>query len=207
MRSFRPIALVVAALLACSTVQAQQNYMALSYERYRAGHYQESIEAAEAFLKINPKSADAYNNIAVGYLGLKKFDEAIASAEQALRLQPDHALAAGNLNWIRQEKAKARGLPLSSVRTPESYLEQSLQDFQHGQFQECIADSTEALRLRPGYAEAYNNVSACSTRLLRWDDAIRSAQEAVRLKPDFQLAKNNLAWAQQQKLAQDEKRK
>jgi tetratricopeptide (TPR) repeat protein len=207
MQTCRTIVLVVVALLACHTGQAQQDYLALSYQRYQAGRYQESIEAAQAFLKENPNSAAAYNNIAVGDLGLKKFDDAIANAEQALRLQPDYTLAASNLNWIRQEKATALGLPLSSAPTPESYLGQSMQAYQAGHFQECVTISREALRLRPGYAEAYNNIGACSASLGKWDDAIRNDQEALRLKPDFQLAKDNLAWAKQQKLAQSAKKK
>jgi tetratricopeptide (TPR) repeat protein len=194
------IALVVVALLACLTVQAQQDNLALSFVHYQAGRYQESIDAAEAVLRADPNSAAAYNNIAVAYLGLKRFDEAIANAQEALRVQPDFALAANNLAWIRQEKAKAGfvTLPASEAPTPESYLEQSIQAYQLGRFPECVALAKEALRLRPDYAYAYNNVGACSASLGKWDEAIRNDQEALRLKPDFQLAKSNLAWAQQQ---------
>ncbi len=210
MQTGRTLVLVVVALLTYATVQAQQNYLAVSFERYQEGRYQESIAAAQMLLKESPNSAEAYNNIAVGYLGLKKYDQAIASAEQALRVQPDYALAANNLAWIRQEKAKASGfatLPASSAPTPEIYLEQSMRAYQQGQFQTCVTASMEAVRLRPTYAEAYNNIGACSASLGKWDDAIRNAQEALRLKPDFLLAKNNLAWAKQQKVAQTIKKR
>jgi Flp pilus assembly protein TadD len=209
MQTGRPIVLVVLALLVSQTVQAQQDYLAQSFELYQAGRYQESIEASRKLLKESPNSAAAYNNIAVSYLGLKKYDEAVASAEQALRVQPDFSLAANNLAWIWQEKARSLGLvtlPPSSAPTPESYLDQSIHAYQRGQFQECVTASHEALRLRPTYAEAYNNIGACSASLGKWDDAIRNAQEALRLKPDYPLAKNNLAWAQQQKLAQGAKK-
>ena len=54
--------------------------------------------------------------------------------------------------------------------------------------------------MRPGYAEALNNIAAGHQALHEWDEAIASAGEAVRLRPDFQLARNNLAWSQQQRL-------
>ena len=63
-------------------------------------------------------------------------------------------------------------------------------------------DAREALKLRPDYAEAYNNIAAGYEGLHDWDRAIEAAQKAVSLKPDFQLAKNNLAWAQQQRSVQ-----
>jgi tetratricopeptide (TPR) repeat protein len=83
--------------------------------------------------------------------------------------------------------------------TPESYLEASLHEYQAGNFQKSIAAAKSALELRPGYAEAYNNISAAYNAMAKWDEGIRAASEAVRLKPDYQLAKNNLAWAVSQK--------
>ena len=58
---------------------------------------------------------------------------------------------------------------------------------------------SEAIRLKPDYAEGYNNLAAGYEDLQMWDEAIAAAEQAIRLKPDFQLARNNLAWALQQK--------
>jgi tetratricopeptide (TPR) repeat protein len=209
-QTFRAIALVVVALLSWQTMEAQQgqqgqpNYLALSFERYQEGRYQDSIDAAQNALKADPKSSSAYNNIAVSLLALKRYDEAIANAQLALRIQPDFALAANNLAWIQGEKAKVSGLvplPKSAAATPESHLEQSYNAYLHGQFHECITAAQDALRLRPGYADAYNNLGACSAGLGKWDEAIRNAQEALRLRPDYPLAKNNLGFAMQMKSA------
>jgi tetratricopeptide (TPR) repeat protein len=89
--------------------------------------------------------------------------------------------------------------------TPENYLGLSLQYFRAGRYDECVHAAREALRLRPGYAEAYNNIAAGYQSMGRWDDAIAAAQEAIRLKPDLQLARNNLAYALSQRNLQAKK--
>jgi tetratricopeptide (TPR) repeat protein len=75
----------------------------------------------------------------------------------------------------------------------------SLAYCQTGRYEDCAQAAKQALRLRPNYAEAYNNIAAAYQSMGRWDEAIHAAQEAIRLKPDFQLARNNLAFASSQK--------
>jgi tetratricopeptide (TPR) repeat protein len=67
---------------------------------------------------------------------------------------------------------------------------------QAGQYWQSIGAAQEALRRRPDYAEAYNNIAAAYESLGMWNQAIEAAQEALRIRPDFQLASNNLAWAE-----------
>ncbi len=81
----------------------------------------------------------------------------------------------------------------------ERSLNASMALFQQKRFDDAIAAARQALALRPGYAEAYNNIAAAFAEKGMWDEAIQAAEEAVRLKPDFQLAKNNLAWARAEK--------
>jgi tetratricopeptide (TPR) repeat protein len=61
-----------------------------SFEHYQAGRYQEAVAAAKAALAANPDSADAYNNLAVSYMGLHQIDEAIKAVQEAIRLRPDY---------------------------------------------------------------------------------------------------------------------
>ncbi len=169
-----------------------------SLYRYQAGDYPGSLAAAQQALELDPRSALAYNNIGAAYAGLGQWDSAIASERAALRIKPDFTLAANNLALYSRQKA-ADGPGQRAHWTAEDWLNASLRDNQAGQFEKSIADARQALRLRPGYAEAYNNIAAAYASLGKWDQAIAAAQTAVRLKPDFQLAKNNLAWAQSQK--------
>lgn len=83
--------------------------------------------------------------------------------------------------------------------TPENYLNLSLAYSRARRFQESLDAAKNAVRLRPNYAEAFNNEAAAYEDLHQWDDAIAAAREALRLKPDFTLARNNLIYAASQK--------
>ena len=83
--------------------------------------------------------------------------------------------------------------------TPEHFLDLSLTYYHAGNYEESVDAARAALRLRPNYAEAWNNIAAARQFQERWDDAIQAAEAALRIKPDFPLAKNNLAFSRQQK--------
>ena len=58
--------------------------------------------------------------------------------------------------------------------------------------EDALADYAEAIRLKPDYAEAYNNRGAVKAALGRHDDAIADYAEAIRLKPDHASPYYNL---------------
>ncbi len=83
-----------------------EKYLDLSLQYYQTGKYAECIKACEEAIKLKPAFADAYSNIAASYTQLKQWDKAIEAANKALQINPNHKLAAGNLNWAKSEKAK-----------------------------------------------------------------------------------------------------
>ena len=83
--------------------------------------------------------------------------------------------------------------------TPENFLDLSLAYYKAGRFNDCIGAARQALKLKPSYAEAYNNIAAAYQSMADWDSAIDALRQALRLKPNYQLAKNNLALSQAQK--------
>jgi tetratricopeptide (TPR) repeat protein len=84
-------------------------------------------------------------------------------------------------------------------QTPENYLALSLKYYEAKQFEKCIEAAREALKLRPDYALAYNNMCAAYNNLGKYDEGIKACREAIKLDPEFNLAKNNLNWALSQK--------
>ena len=176
-----------------------------SFEHYRAGRYQEAVTAARASLAANPNSAEAYNNLAVSYMGLRQIDDAIQASQEAIRIRPDFQLAKNNLAWLQREKAKAALPPPTAAQAAEAaaLLNQSLQHYQAKRYTECLDTALRSARVNPNSAQALNNAGICAGNLQLWDEGIRNAQEAILLDPGFQLAKNNLAWLQQEKLKAD----
>jgi tetratricopeptide (TPR) repeat protein len=170
---------------------ALPDLLTLSLQYYQARRYPEAIAICKALLATNPNSADAYNNLGVSYAGLGQWDDAVASLQTALRINPNHQLAKNNLVWITSERQKAA----PKEGTPEFFLNRSLVEYQAGHLPEAVAAALLALRLRPDYAEAYNNLCVAYIGLHQYDQAIQAGQNAVRVKPDFALARNNLTWA------------
>ncbi len=64
-----------------------------------------------------------------------------------------------------------------------------------GEDQEAIADYTEAIRLDPDYAVAYNNRGLAYRYLGEYERAIDDCTEAIRLDPDLAIAYNNRGYA------------
>jgi superkiller protein 3 len=169
-----------------------ESYLGDSYRCFQAGRFADSIAAARAALRLRPDYAPAWNNIAASYLELELWDDAIRAAEESLRPQPDDKLARNNLAWAK----------LNLETTPESYLARSFRYFRNGRFEQSIAAAREALNLRPGYAEAWNNIGASYNSISRWADAIQACEQAIRLNPDFSLAQNNLIVAKTEQAKQ-----
>ena len=60
-----------------------------------------------------------------------------------------------------------------------------------GEYNGAVADYTQAIHLKPDYAEAYNNRGLAKHNLRQYNTAIIDYDIAIQLKPDFALAYNN----------------
>jgi tetratricopeptide (TPR) repeat protein len=176
-------------------------FLDLSLKYYQVGNYEKCILAAQEALKINPKFAEAYNNICSAYNGLKKYKEAENACLKALELKPDFSLAKGNLNAARTAKKSLEQSAELAKKSPtaENYLNLSLTYYNNGLYKECVEACKMAVTIKPDMYAAYNNMCSAYTLLKEYDKAIEACEKALRIKPDFQLAKNNLNWAANEK--------
>jgi tetratricopeptide (TPR) repeat protein len=155
----------------------------------------QSAQAEQHFkdaLRLAPASPDSYIYYARYLLSHSRAEEARAFLRSALELSPTDLTA-------RELIAKADGQVINepAIQTPESYLALSLQFYGEERYVESIVASRRALDLRPGYAEAWNNIGAADNKLGRYEEAAAACEQALRYKPDFELARNNLEYARE----------
>lgn len=139
-------------------------------------------------LQLAPQSPDSYTYYARYLIAHSRREEAHPLLRKALELSPTDLRAR---ELLAQTSSQTK-------QTPESDLAASLQFYHEERYADCIAASQAALALRPGYAEAWNNIGAAYNKLGQFNEAIAACEEALRLKPDFPLARNNLAYAKQE---------
>jgi tetratricopeptide (TPR) repeat protein len=176
------------------------------YGRWLAtqGRLREAIAQFQAAIVRNRDYLDPRYALMQAYWDAGMQTAAKEIATDTLQMAPGDTTALRFLNG----QAVAEALPdlaaaaeaaVKLAPTADNYLNLSLAYDRAGRFRDCIQAAEQALKLRPGFALAYNNIAAAHMDMGEWDAAIAAAGEAVRLQPDLQLARNNLAAAQQQK--------
>jgi tetratricopeptide (TPR) repeat protein len=64
-----------------------------------------------------------------------------------------------------------------------------------GRLQEAANDLSQAIAIKPDYADVHNDLGATYAGLGRWQEAINAHKQAIRLRPDFAQAYNDLGAA------------
>jgi tetratricopeptide (TPR) repeat protein len=144
--------------------------------------------------QYDPRNPVSYFYYARWLDSVGRRDEALGQLREAIALSPGHVDAQNLLHEI-QTRPAAPAVKAADPQTAEQWLALSLAHYQAGRYQDCVDSSLRALKLRPDYAEAFNNLCAADNALGRYQDAIDACDRAIALKPDFTLARNNLAVA------------
>ncbi|HYB10333.1 MAG TPA: tetratricopeptide repeat protein [Alphaproteobacteria bacterium] len=138
-------------------------------ELYRLnGMPNEAITAAHRALALNPKYAQALNNLGIAHYDREEFDEAIKCYRQALEIDRGYVEARSNLgNAFRALK----------------------------RHDEAIACYQRAIKQNPNYADAYNNLGTSLRDIGKIDEAEGIYRKALALKPTDPAVLNNLSLA------------
>jgi protein O-mannosyl-transferase len=177
----------------------------LYYGRFlkNRGRYDEALRNLDKVLELSPGEGQARHLLMEIHYTRSDAGKLKLVAEQTLQLAPDDvkakayldAAVAGKMRLqLAQEKAKAAG-------TPESYIDLSLCYYQAGDYEGSVQAAQEALKLKPDYGLAYNNICAACNAMNQWDRAIEAGEKATAINPEDRLARNNLAWAKSRKAA------
>ena len=146
----------------CRQILALQedNFEALNLLGIIAAQTRRMDEAAYLFgraVAVNPAEPTAHNNFGNVLKHLERFDEALASYDEALNSAP--TIEADN----------GGGVTLHELN----------------RFADALDSYRRALTLRPDYAEAHINRGVTLQVLKRFDEALDSYARALRVRPDY----------------------
>ena len=155
------------------------------------GRTSEAIANLSLAVEQNPSNLDVRYLLMQIYAKLGDANNLHRQVTETLTLFPGDETAN---SWLARG-AQPTPTPAAGPPTPESYLNQSLDLYRAGKFPESIGAARQALKLRPDYAAAWNNIMSAYNAISDWDNAIAAGEKAVSLDPGSQLARNNLAAA------------
>ena len=76
-----------------------------------------------------------------------------------------------------------------------AFRSQGLEDYNAGRLEEAVTKFKQAIRLKPGYAQAHNDLGGAAIALNRHGEAVEHLRHAIVLNPHFAEAYYNLGTA------------
>jgi tetratricopeptide (TPR) repeat protein len=169
------------------------------YGRYLMNHqhYAAAIPYLQKSLELSPAQIDARLLLMRAYSEAGQWSALKNLALETQKLIPDNASVK---EYLSMADAQKNGLDMQESlidAQPDAnkYIDLSLGYYQKGDYAGCIRAAEKALKIKPNFAEAYNNIGSSYIALKEYNKAIPALQKAIELKPDFTIAKNNLQLA------------
>jgi Flp pilus assembly protein TadD len=129
------------------------------------------------------------------WLDQQRYDEAIAAYRQAVRLEPQNALAHYGLGVAysrKGENEQAIAAYREAIRLQPEHADAhyglGVASGHLSQNEQAVTAYREAIRLNPGLADAHYNLGMIYARLRLEEQAIAAFREAIRLQPTDALA-------------------
>jgi tetratricopeptide (TPR) repeat protein len=131
-------------------------------------------------------------------LALKRYEEALASCDRALAIQPDFAQALSNrgnallaLNRHEEGLASYDGALAIQPDFAEALNNRGNALFNLTRYEEALASYDRALAIQPDLAQAVSNRGNALLALKRYEEGLASCDRALAIQPDFAEALSN----------------
>jgi predicted O-linked N-acetylglucosamine transferase (SPINDLY family) len=165
----------------------------------QSGRFSEAKKMLDEVCGIDRADAEAWFMLGIVCGRLDDTIGAIASLHQAIKLNPDNALAHYNLGMTlhaRKQPDEAVMAFREAVRLAPQQLQAriALSDalFSAGRLDEAAACYQKVLAIKPDYADALNNLGNIHKEQGMLDEAVACYQRALAIKPDDAMTNHNL---------------
>jgi protein O-GlcNAc transferase len=169
----------------------------LAHIQTRLGRANKALATYNRALAVRP-DAVLFNNRGAILQGLKRFDEALASCEQAIALKPDYADALYNRGVLLQELQRFEDALASYEKALAAQPSHAAALNNRGavlrelkRFEEALASYERLLAVRANDVETLNNRGVVLQELKRFEDALASYDQALAVKPNDAVTHQN----------------
>ena len=156
------------------------------------GKIEKGIQELKKSIYLKPENLFAHSNLGNALKDLKRYDEALLSYDEALRINPNYADIHNNRgsvlkNLKNYNEALASYEKALQIKPDHSYAHNNkgntLKDLKR--YEEALASYDKAIKINPNFADTYNNKGNALKDLKRYDEALSNYEKVVKLKLDF----------------------
>ena len=159
----------------------------------------QAIEKYQDALRIDPKYAQAYNNLGIALHKLNKTEDSIKVYNKAISIKKNFAEAFNNLgNAFRELKKTKESINYfqKAIRIKPRYAEAfnnlGSAHEELGNKKMAVKNYKEAIKFKSDYAEAYNNLGLVFNKMACFEDSLLFYKKAIEIKPSYEKTYNNL---------------
>ena len=166
---------------------------------YNQKQFELVLSQVKPMIDLFPKAIILLNLQGVSNSGLHKYDAAIGSYKQALKIKPDYSEAYYNMGNAQKEKGEldtAMDSYKQAIKIKPNYTEAhtnlGIALREKGEPDAAIESYKKAIKIKPDYAKVYANMGSALIDKGELDAAIDSYKQAIKIKPDFAVAYSNM---------------
>jgi tetratricopeptide (TPR) repeat protein len=166
---------------------------------FNQGQFEELLAKIKPLIGLFSKDIDLHNIQGATNAALGKYDAAIESYKQAIKIRPDYADAYYNMGISLQDQGNL-GEAIDSYKQAikikpdyaEAYSNMGNAFKDKGELEAAIDSYKQAIKIKPDYADAYFNMGTALKDKGELDAAIDSYKQAIKIKPDYAEAYSNM---------------
>jgi tetratricopeptide (TPR) repeat protein len=170
----------------------------IALRHYEAGQLQQSEAICRQLLGLDPNQADALHLLGLIAHRVNHPDAGVL-IRRAIALQPNNAIAYGNLALVLQSQGKwdeamecSRQALALHPNVPETHYNLGYAFHVKGDLEDATACYRRALALQPRFTPPYQNLGAALKAMGRLDEAIEVYRQGLTLQPNSAALLSNL---------------